>query len=151
LELSAEGREISLTIKLHPINQRSKETYIREFGNTKNVRILLGNEPPSTFELISGANFHLSVSSSCHYDALGLGVPTVILPFSGHEDVLDLYERGHAFFAKTPQDLAEIVCTYQNLQVQKAVSSLYFKSGAIKNMIENLDHLKVSDKIPKNS
>ena len=90
------------------------------------------------FELLQRANLHVSIASASHYDAIGLGVPTVILPFSTHDVVLPLYQRGHAALARTPEDLARTVRTWQNLRVPSEVSTQYFEPGAQANILREL-------------
>ena len=131
-------RELRLVVKLHPVYERGPEAYEAAFGEDDRVQVILGSEDPSTFELLTQANLHLSVSSSCHYDSLGVGVPTVILGLPTHEIVMPLHEAGHALLARTPADLGGIVGGWRGLQVPEVVSSHYFRPGAIANMKEEL-------------
>ena len=126
--------EINLTLKLHPAFDNSKETYEREFGTNSRVRIVSGSERPSTFELLAAADLHLSISSTCHYDALGLGVPTVILPLANSGWVLPLHRSGHAFLAPTPEALLDIVLKLDETSVPADVGAYYFQPGAVENM-----------------
>ena len=80
LELVPSGQELKLILKLHPVYETSKAAYESAFGADGRVEVVLGSEDPSTFELLARADLHLSVSSTCHFEAVGLGVPTVILP-----------------------------------------------------------------------
>jgi len=136
----AKGKiDFRLFIKLHPLYEKNKKTYLEVFQNDPNVQVLLGNENPSTFELLSRANLHVSVYSACHYEALALGVPTVILPFAGSEHVLHLHETGQAFLAKTPQELLEIVLKAKDQRAPEEVGEYYFKLGALENMKAELN------------
>lgn len=137
LELAGEQWEFKLYIKLHPA-ERSKDMYQVAFGADERVSVLLSSELPSTFELLSHAHLHLSISSTCHYEALGLGIPTVILPFVTHEDMLSLYEAGCAFLARTPRDLLDIILQHEQWNMPPEISALYFKAGALENMKREL-------------
>jgi hypothetical protein len=131
----AEGRlPLRLNIKLHPGYEANKEVYEVAFQNDKRVRVILGSEQPSTFQLLTKTHFHLSISSTCHYEALGLGVPTIILPFATHEIILPLYQAGHAFLAQTPQNLLDIIFQWRNCTVPIELSTFYFEPGALENM-----------------
>jgi len=66
--------------------------------------------------------------------ALGLGVPTIILPFATHESVLSLYEVGHAFLAYTPIELLDILLRWKGREVPNEIGEFYFKTGALENM-----------------
>ena len=142
LEMARGKLEFNLFIKLHPGYETDKERYTAAFQMKKNVRVLLGSEPPSTFELLTQTHLHLSISSTCHYDALALGVPTVILPFASHENVLHLCEEGHAFLARTPQDLLEIILHERNHSPSEEVGKRYFTPGALENIKKELGNKK---------
>lgn len=137
----AEGRlAFHLTIKLHPVYDtcKEKELYEAAFAANKHVCVLLGSEPPSTFELLAQAHVHVSISSTCHYEALGLGVPTVILPLTGHQVVSHLHTEGHAFLAQTASDLLDILVQPQNYQVPQELSERYFTANALENIEREL-------------
>ena len=128
------GIDFDLTIKLHPVYDPSPEPYRQVLGKDDRVRIVLGTEMPSTFTLLSQADLHLSIASACHYDALGLGVPTVVLPLNGYTVVKKLIELGHAPAARSPQELVDLLAHLKNHPVPLAVQEMYFKSGALENI-----------------
>ena len=134
LETSKGKHDIRLYIKLHPVYETSKVLYEGAFKDDPRVQVLLGNEDPSTFDLLTLVDFHLSISSTCHYDALGLGVPTIILPFATHENIVSLHEMGHAFLARTPTELLDILLRWKGREVPNEVGEFYFKKGALENM-----------------
>jgi hypothetical protein len=138
LKAAQEQLDLRLYIKLHPGYETSTDLYEAAFQNDPRVHVFLGHEEPSTFELLSQAHIHLSISSSCHYEALALGVPTVILPFALHEIVLPLYEAGHAFLVHTPGELLDIVLQWKELEVPDDIGEYYFKSGALNNIKKEL-------------
>lgn len=132
--------DIQLYIKLHPRFDMNKELYQNGFQEYDKVHVLKGNENPSTFDLLTQVHFHLSIYSSCHYEALALSVPTIILPFTRHESVLHLHTKGHAFLVHTPKDILDIIMSTQNYNVPDEVSEYYFKSNALENMKRDLAH-----------
>jgi hypothetical protein len=137
----AEGRiKYLLYIKLHPSQEGSKVHFEDIFKNNKNVLVLLGNEEPNTFELIAMASCHVSIGSACHYDSIGLGVPTIVLPLAGHEIVLNLVKIGHASLAETPAELLNIILHKKFVPVTSEISESYFKAGALSNMKNELNH-----------
>jgi hypothetical protein len=140
LEAAKKQLDIQLYIKLHPVYETNKTLYEGAFKDDPRVQVLLGIEDPSTFDLLTLADFHLSISSTCHYDALGLGVPTIILPFATHENVLSLYEAGHAFLANTSTELVDILLRWKDWDVPNEVGEFYFKTGALQNMKRELMH-----------
>jgi len=130
---------LKLFVKLHPLYDQDKTPYLdafTPFGEL--VTVLPADEMPSTFEVIQQSHLHLSISSSCHYEALGLGVPTVILPFPTYEMLVHLYLAGHAHLARTPADLLEVVRAWRNYCVPDEVSRHYFERDALANMLRRL-------------
>jgi hypothetical protein len=139
LRASRDVPGLELWVKLHPIYERSPHAYLEAFRGDARVQVLSGSQDPSTFELLSRASIHVSVSSSCHYDALGLGVATVILPLPTHEIVLPLHQAGHALLAQSPADLAGMAAGWRGLRVPPDVSGYYFRPHSIRNMREDLE------------
>jgi hypothetical protein len=134
LQLADKSLLVSLTIKMHPAYESDKRIYEKAFSADHRVRIISGSETPSTFELLTTADLHLSISSTCHYDALGLGVPTVILPFASSGWVLPLHQIGHAFLATTAESLLEIVWQFDGRGVPDDIGAYYFQPGALENL-----------------
>ncbi|MHB8105645.1 MAG: hypothetical protein ACYDG5_08960 [Dehalococcoidales bacterium] len=134
----ADKENYRLYIKLHPAYETSKEIYEVAAQQDGRVSVLLGSEPPSTYELLAQADMHVSISSSCHYEALGLGVPTVILPMETHELVLPLYEQGVAFLAQSPEDLLNIMVKCRTFTVPTEASEWFFKCDALNNIKREL-------------
>lgn len=148
LRASRDVRDLQLWVKLHPVYEAGPEPYLQAFGGDDRVRVLSGSQDPSTFELLAQASIHVSVSSSCHYDALGLGVPTVILALPTHEIVLALHRAGHALLARTPAELLQIVDRWRSHHVPPAVSKYYFKPDSIRNMRTDLEHSPPVEAVP---
>ncbi len=131
----AEGMlKLCVYFKLHQNFSHGKALYEAAFGTDPNVQVLLNTDPPSTFELFTQADFHLSIYSTTHYEAIGLGVPTIVLPFSNHELMLHLYEAGHAFLVQTPQDLLDYIIQHQGYKIPDEISEFYFRPNALENM-----------------
>lgn len=148
LRVTKDLRGLRLWVKLHPVYEAGPEPYLQAFQGDDRVRVLSGSEDPSTFELLTKASIHVSVSSSCHYDALGLGIPTAILALPTHEIVLPLHRAGHAMVARTPADLAQIVSGWRSLHVPPAVSEYYFKPDSIRNMRSDLEQSAPVEAVP---
>jgi hypothetical protein len=129
----ADGFDYQLFLKLHPVYDPDKTVYQNEIGNSPHVTVLEADEEPSTFELLSKADIHWTISSSCHYDALGMGVPTVILALKTHETVMSLYADGYAFLAHNGDELFRIVKKWKDYSVSADVSGYFYRSGALEN------------------
>lgn len=131
---------LRLLIKLHPIHDTDKSIYLDALSSFHDqVEVLAGDEGASTFDLLARANLHISIASASHYDAIGLGVPTVILPFLTHEIVLPLYRAGHAHFVRTPEELCDLVLRWYELRVPEGAGEYYYKSGALPNILRELE------------
>jgi hypothetical protein len=125
-------------IKTHPVYHGSDREYAEAFASNPAVRIVAGNESPSTFELLREAQLHLSIASTCHYEALALGVPTVILPFAGSESVRHLHETGHALLPRTSEELGEILLRWKEHRVPPGAGDEYFTPGALERIQQEL-------------
>jgi hypothetical protein len=131
---------LRLFVKLHPIYDADPKPYLDVLAPFReHVEVLTAREGPSTFELLQRANLHLSIASASHYDAVGLGVPTVILPFSTHDIVLPMVRAGNASLARTADELATLIRNWRNLKVSAEASEYYFRSGALKNIFRELN------------
>ncbi len=129
-----------LYIKLHPA-EREKGPYLQGLKEYPQVKILYGFESPSTFELLVKADLHISIASTSHYDALGLFVPTAVLPLVGHEIVQNLVDAGHAHALSTPQDLVDLALNINQHKVSTEVSYYYYEPDAIKNIKREISFL----------
>lgn len=124
-----------LTVKLHPAYDSSLELYIKMLGGDSRVRVVGGRDDPNTYELLARSDLHLSIASACHYDALGIGTPTLVIGLAGHQLVRDLLDAGDALFAGSPEELAEIVSRRAWSPVSEAVSGKYFRHGFVQNLL----------------
>lgn len=93
-----------LRIKLHPSYDPSVEPY-RGLMTDARIEVVAGHDEPSTSALIADADLHISISSAVHFDALSVGVPTVILPLPSHEIVRFAVDGSRAFLARDPADI----------------------------------------------
>jgi hypothetical protein len=130
--------EYCVTIKTHPTYHGGDRFFTEAFGGNRRVTLVAGSESPSTFELLRAAHLHVSIYSTCHYEALALGVPTVILPLTGSENVIHLHHAGHAFCPSTPAELAGIVLRWREYRVPAQVGDEYFTPGALENIQREL-------------
>ncbi len=105
--LSLSQENIKVIFKLHPASG-SASGLLHDLKDPR-VEILTGLQGPNTYELIAQSDLHLSVASACHYDALAIGTPTIILALEGHELMLNLHEKGAASLVKTPLDLLNLL------------------------------------------
>ncbi len=125
-------------IKTHPLIAGRDNDFVAAFSGDERVRVVGGSEAPSTFELLRSAHLHVSIASTCHYEALALGVPTVILPLTGSENVLQLHAAGHASFPQSPAEFADIVQGWRGYTVRREVGDEYFTPGALENIQREL-------------
>ncbi len=123
-----------LIIKLHPAYDSSVLPYTKILGADSRVKIVAGRDDPSTYELIALADLHLSISSACHYDALGIGVPTVVIGLAGYQLVQDLVDSGDAILVREPEDLVRIVALRSWAPVSPEGSAKYYRHGFVQNM-----------------
>lgn len=97
-----------LYIKLHPYYDSDPEKY-SELAIRRNITVVAGDSDPETFDLINSSDLHLSISSACHFDAAALGVPTGIIPLSGHSTILHLVDDISINLVKHPRDAWRLI------------------------------------------
>jgi hypothetical protein len=98
-----------LTIRLHPIFDAANEaTYRAAFAGDRRVVVDGSADGPSTLQVLGGVDLHVSISSAAHYEAIALGVPTVVLPLRTHDIVDHLVREGLAVSVAAPSDLARL-------------------------------------------
>lgn len=125
-----------LDIKLHPTYDINTIPYIEAFSQDARVNIIAGNMRPDTYGLLENCCLHLSISSACHYDAIGLQIPTVVLKLPSHELVLDLVVAGEALIVKNGRELANIVAAKAWISISEEVADKYYHFGFSKNLLE---------------
>lgn len=141
--------DLTLNIRLHPGYDSRGDFERSGVLADPRVRLMPGQSTPATHEVIALSDLHISVFSTCHYDALGIGTPTMVIPGAGYEAVEDLYRSGHAGLLATPEELAEIVSAGQWLDVSGATSRHFFQPGFLDNMRTLFDELKIAESVPR--
>lgn len=125
------GRPVELSIKLHPIYD--EEASYRVLAPDSRVRILESGHATPTHQLIAESDMHLSISSACHYDALALGVPTVVLGLLGHELMKPLLEQGAALLVDSPAALVSLIQAWEHCAGEDA-SERFCRQGFVENL-----------------
>jgi hypothetical protein len=135
--------DVQVIFKLHPAYDPDPAPFRDACAGQSRITVVAGSEDPSTFALLSSATWHATISSTCHYEALGLGIPTFILPFDSHEFVLPLAEAGHADVVSDGRTLAALVSSAPRQRVSPDVIDLYFKQGAVANICAEISRAGV--------
>ncbi len=138
VRLAAGRLRFQLHIKLHPGYHTNVESYESAFRDCESVHVVPASSTPGTFALLAKAHLHMSISSTCHFEALALGVPTVVLPIAGSEIVQPLVDAGHAFRPETPEELLDIALRFREHVVPDALGEQYFARNVMPNMIREL-------------
>lgn len=123
-----------LNIRLHPGYEADASHYGARFSGDPRVVLWQGNSKPDTFEMIAMSDLHLSISSACHFEALGIGTPTAIITLPSHELVRDLAECGDALLIQSPQALADLVASGGWGAVPAQTSDYYFHSNHVASL-----------------
>jgi hypothetical protein len=135
---SAQGQELEVIIKLHPVYGALDDEIRSAFASESRVSVRRATEGDSTFRLLRGVDLHASIASASHYDALGLYTPTVIIGAGNFRTILQLHERGHAGLAFTGGELWQALIHARHASVPAKVSDLYFREGATRNILSIL-------------
>lgn len=130
---------IKIHIKLHPAYDVEEELYAQYLGHEPRVEIISGKSTRSTHELIALSDLHLSISSASHYDALGIGTPTGIIPFETYQSVAAILQHDGAFLVDNPERFAAIVSRRGWPVVPVKTKDHFFAQGFVGNMTRLLD------------
>jgi hypothetical protein len=133
--------EINLIVKMHPVYDADTHAYEEKLAVYPNVSLYKSNEGPSTFALLASADVHISISSATHYNALALGVPTIVLKLPRYETVLPLIEKGYAKAVSNARQLADLLVSEASLNVAPMLSEYFCKPGAVDNMLKEVRSL----------
>ncbi|MFW6016026.1 MAG: hypothetical protein ACOCRK_06275, partial [bacterium] len=92
-------------------------------------------------------DFHASVYSSSHYEAISLGTPTAVLELDGWENVSDLLDNKIAIRISSPNNFVNLIehilkeskyyKDWFNETNQKRDS--YFKRNGIRNLVDKIN------------
>ncbi|MDZ4390672.1 MAG: hypothetical protein U0974_13180 [Gemmatimonadales bacterium] len=96
--------QVRLLVKLHPVYDVGGSAF-DELASDPRVSIVPGNAAGNVFELLARADVHLSIASACHFDAIAIGVPSIAIPLSGHEIILDAVDGESLILAGAPGDV----------------------------------------------
>lgn len=127
---------VDLTIKLHPTYDVSLEPYLEVFGQDDRVKVISGRDNPHTYSLLLGADLHLSISSTCHYDSIGLMIPTVVLALPSYEIVINLVQAGEACLVHNGSELAKVVALKAWKELNPDMANKYYRPGFVSNILE---------------
>lgn len=133
--------DFELIVRLHPAYDADTMFYESAFCADSRVHIQPGTSEISTHSLIASADFHISISSACHFDALGLGTPTGILQLETYESVVEVSKVEGAMLIETPSDLASIVTRREFGVVPQTTSRYFFEpdfGGRFSKLLKNL-------------
>lgn len=137
--MEAAGPNVRLSIKLHPAYDTDETIYRNRFGSDDRVSILSAQSSESTHMLVAKSNLHLSISSATHYDALGIGTPTAVVPLASYGSVNGILDHEGAFLAADPFELGVRIRSGDIPVVPESVKNFFFQSGFIGNMQRLLD------------
>lgn len=131
--------EISLSIKLHPVYDTSYDKWVSNFKEFDNVHIYPVDSEYSTFELLVDTDVNLSIWSTTHFEAVGLGKPTIVLPLRGWENMQSLINDNFFLFVNTPSELFDTVSDFKNKECNtkgKGIGNYFYKENAIDNILK---------------
>lgn len=141
--LAARAEPLRLVVRLHPGYDGDGGNYRAIADRDPRLVVMPGDTAPSTHEVIAMSDLHVSISSTCHYDALGIGTPTAVLGLPGHASMAELVETGMARRIDTPEQLALMVRERSWGMVTPEQSSYFFRPGYVENMLDLLAELDV--------
>lgn len=102
-------KDVFVTIKPHPRYDKGGGIY-DQLQRYEQVTVLPPSEiSPSIFSMLASVDMHVAASTACHYDALGMGIPSVLIPGSAEELIDDLIRMNALTRVSSPEELADII------------------------------------------
>lgn len=123
-----------LLIKPHPTYDERRP--YKELARDERVELLTPDDACSTNQLIISADLHLSISSACHYDALALGTPTMVLGLPGHELMLPLVASGDVRLLSSVDELVEAIDSAGFSQLSSGKTDRFCRYGFVVHVAE---------------
>ena len=113
-QFSNEGRVCKLIVKLHPYYHTDRSKF-EKLAACVDLEIVDQSDNRNIFELISICDFHLSISSACHFDSASLGNPSIVMPLPGHEHMTGFVDNQMIFEINEEESIFAITAKMQNL------------------------------------
>jgi hypothetical protein len=130
------NKEYNVTIKLHPQYDKYHQDWKKLVKNYENVN--LSNEIDS-IKLINECDIHMTIWSTTHIEAIGLGKTSIVMPLKGYKNMQNLIDRKFLFFASDHNELEKIVNDIMIKTTNKTDISYYFyKNYSEKRVLEYL-------------
>jgi len=134
----AAGVAFDLIVKVH----RGEHQYIDEYRalarGSRAVRVLSAYEG-DTLALIAASDVHVSGWSTCHFESVGLGTPTVVLRSAGTAALADLEQFAEVWQASSAEELLEAVqrigLATGAAPARGASAEALFRPGALRNAV----------------
>jgi hypothetical protein len=137
--------DLKFNLRLHPGYNSERDFAESGILDDRRVTVIPGQALPSSYELIARSDVHLSVYSSCHYDAIGIRTPTMVIPGSGYQAISDLIDHGHAVLLTSPEELARTIADAAWSPVAESTSRSFFEPDFRNNMRVLLEELESCD------
>lgn len=142
--VSKQDIQVQFVIKMHPNCKRNDLRVWKKLERDYNGRVLIiGKDAVNLYRYILNSDFHASVYSTTHYEAIALGKPTAVMKLYGWENVVELVESGIAKLVDSPDDFVELILASinRNSEYQK-----WFQ-----NTMEAINKYQEKDAIKKNA
>lgn len=132
-----EAFDYALVIKVHRAERGHMGDYEELARLSPRVSVVSPYED-DTLRLIAGADVHVSGWSTCHFEAVGLGTPTVVLSFAGPDRARGLKEFSAVFAASSAREMLDCVARVREAQrvsvdAWRAESERLFRPDAVEN------------------
>jgi len=148
-----EKLDYTLTIKVHRAERALTGEY-EALGRISSRVSVVSPYEADTLALIAGADVHISGWSTCHYESIALGTPTVVLIFPGPDRVEGLAGFSSVFRASTARELMDAVRAARQIQktdsaTRQQESERLFRRGAVENAVALLQNCAASGSAPR--
>ncbi len=105
--------KVNIKIKLHP-NEKCNIKKWNRFKKQNQEITLIGIDSLNLYEYLVQSDFHISIYSSIHHEAINFGIPTGVLNIEGWKGVSEIVDSGAAEFIENPKKLVDMIIHTHN-------------------------------------
>ncbi len=129
--------EWRMSIKLHPTFDVDNDAFAR-LAEDPRVTLIGGADEPNVYDLLVDGDLHLSIASACHFDATAAGLPSMVLPLPGHEEIRYAVDDRSIFLAREPAEVWSLAARSRGIEVD---SERFSAPHFVRNVASLLDQL----------
>ncbi len=142
LILKQKNINVRITVKLHPGESKQGLKGWMKLKQEYNSLMIIHPQALNLYNHFLNSDFHASIFSSTHYEAISVGKPTAILKLDGWENISELIKWDIAKLVNNPEQFVKLI--------EHSIKKDDFYKNWVKNTRERTKQAQEEDAIDKN-